>query len=187
MTSKPLTILVDVDDVVADLVPEWLSRYNFTYRDFVKPSDITTWEISDFAKQCSSDEFYEYLHDPELYRYVQPVSGAKDGIRAIRDRGHEVIFATSCCHIQMSPKFQWMIRHGFLKDRDEDHFIPIRKKHLLIADALIDDGVHNLEKVDGIKVVFDRPWNRSYTQYDYRMTGWDDVDVLLDKMEDQLR
>ena len=45
MTMKKLTIAVDVDDVVADLITEWLKRYNHDYNDTKTPADITQWAI----------------------------------------------------------------------------------------------------------------------------------------------
>ena len=63
--SDQLLIGVDVDEVVADLISEWLRRYNVKWNDTLKPEDIHGWAISDFVKPECGKAIYHLLSERE--------------------------------------------------------------------------------------------------------------------------
>jgi 5'-nucleotidase len=176
-----MVIAIDVDGTIADLVEEWLHRYNVDYDDDLTPGDITSWDTSQFVKPECGKKIFQYLNDPTLYDDVLPIKDSLEVIAALRSAGHRVFFATATNTNQMVPKMLWLERHGFVnveygivcKD-----YIPVQDKSLIRADLLIDDGIHNLEVFVRRKILFSQPWNKSDSEYP-RACSWKSVARLL--------
>lgn len=165
-----LVILVDVDGVVADLCSEWLAMYNKDYDDSVTPHDITRWATHEFVKPECGDKIYNYLWLDELYDNVKPIAGSQEGVAQLRAMGHRVVFLTS--GIQPA-KIRWLHRHGFLTAemwQQEKDVIIAHDKSLIRGDVLIDDGPHNFEGFNGIRILFNQPWNQGARIP--RVRGW---------------
>ena len=76
------TIIVDVDDVTANLVNWWLECYNFDHKDNIKEEHIKSWDIASYTK--IGKKMYDYLKDPSLYDGIIPVKNAAWGLRRLR-------------------------------------------------------------------------------------------------------
>lgn len=159
--TRPLIIGMDVDDVVADLISEWLRRYRERTNHPLFPADIRTWEIAGYAKQMPTHEFYGILHEPDLYGKVEPYRGAKQTIDRLRNDGHRIVFISSCVGNTAGDKKEWLVRHGFLKGRDKHaDFIAAHDKALVTGvDILVDDRVENVEAFPKAAVLIRRPHN----------------------------
>jgi len=90
-----MVIACDVDDVACDLVTEWIRLYNRDYFDTLSTPDITEWNIVKFVKPECGDKIYDYLDNPSLYDTIYPVERSIDGVIALRNMGHRVVFVTS--------------------------------------------------------------------------------------------
>lgn len=167
----------DVDEVVASLVPEWLRRYRDEYGDTLTPEGCTTWNLVDHVHPRCGSRIYDYLNCPDLYDHVLPVPGALDGIQALREDGVRVVFVTSANIHQAGNKLRWLARHGFLTLEHgtiSPDYIVAHDKSAIRADAMLDDGPHNLKGFTGKKILFDQPHNRSCGDYP-RARGWDEA------------
>jgi 5'-nucleotidase len=158
---KTITIAVDVDDVCADLLSEWLRRYNLDYGDSLLPEDITAWDLHQFVKPKCNKLIYEYLRaTPCLYDNIHPIQGARAAVRNMRADGHRVIFVTSCTVGTVDAKMRWLIRWGFLpKGNHQRDFIAAADKASVKADVLIDDHVANVQGYPGPSILITRPHN----------------------------
>ena len=151
--SKPpnsnLVIGVDVDEVCADLLSEWLRRYNLKYRDTLRPEDITDWNIGAQVKPECGDKIYAILDEPDLYQNIVPMRGALEAVELLRELGR-VVFVTAGA-TNATEKFKWMKRWGFLPKQGHDtkDFICARDKALVRATFLFDDAVHNVDAFPG--------------------------------------
>ena len=178
MTQK--IIAVDIDGVCADLHHAWLGRYNKDYDDTLTAEQITEWDMTKFVKPECHTKIFDYLHDKRLYDDVPALPGALQGVQDLRDMGHRVIFATAT-NVQMAGrKLHWLETHGFLKLTYGTHskdFVEAQDKGLVRADCLIDDGLHNLELFQGVKVLMHCQHNASDNNRDayYRAYGWPDA------------
>jgi 5'-nucleotidase len=158
-----MIVACDVDEVVVDLMPEWIGRYNADYGDTLTVDAIHKWEIEEFVKPECGRRIYDYLSDDDLYESSQPVPDAIGGILALRDMGIRVVFVTSQDHPR---KRAWLERHGLLtltRRGSSDDYVAASDKGLVCGDVLIDDYLHNLERFDRpwrTPIIFDRPWNR---------------------------
>lgn len=174
-----LTIAVDVDEVCADLLGEWLRRIN---RDFqyvndyvVEREHVTEWDMSGHVPE--GENAYSYLQDADLYDCVQPIPGALQAVEALRAAGHRVIFVTSCTQKQYDAKERWLVRHGFLPEAyTHKDLVLTSDKSLIRADVLIDDGPHNLEAFTGatagLGICIDKPHNRE------AWNGWRAINLV---------
>lgn len=173
------TILLDVDEVVADLLGEWLRRYNLQYEDNLTPDRITDWNLVPFVKPECGSKVYEILGQEDIYDNVQPIPGALEGIQSLREVSR-VVFVTSANVATMRGKVHWLERHGLLGEgpRHEDLIIA-HDKSMVRGDLLIDDAPHNIQSYPGRKIVFDRPHNRNLPARIPRAQGWSVVPRLV--------
>ncbi len=183
-TMRSLTVLVDVDDVTADLVPAWLHRYNQDYGAKLMPHHLRSWNMQDWVTPDCGEKIYDYLLDPTLYDEVQPVPGAILGIRSLRDMGHRVVFVTSASGPGMNAKLQWLIRHKLLPDHGHVHndYVCAHDKGLIRGDVLVDDRAATVEAFSGRKILFHRPWNADVVTDHIgasRVTNWDQIVDLM--------
>lgn len=166
-----LKIGIDLDDTINSLVEIWLSLYNSDYNDNVKIEDIKTWDIGDYTK--AGKDFYKYLGDGEAFKNLTIKDGAANIIEKLCEQ-HEVYIVTANASYNTGvcdDKVNFIKK--FMPFFPIKNIIFINNKSLLDLDVLIDDGLHNFEGFKGIKIVFNRPWNR--IQFgDYRMYNWDE-------------
>lgn len=138
---------IDVDEVCADLLSEWVRRYNLRYDDTLNPDLISEWDMSKVVKPECGKDIYRILSEPDLYANVQPIPGAVEAVRDIRGLGARVVFVTSCARHQSDQKREWLIQHGFLPEREfEPDFITASDKALIGVDVLVDDNIATVEK-----------------------------------------
>ena len=163
------TIAMDIDDICAKLMDEWLRRYNADYKDRLAEKDILGWGVSKFVKPECGNRMYEYLHDPTIYDNVKVTRGALEGIKELRKMGHRVVFVTATAIGSAGRKFKWLNDNGFsveLKDYAE-----ITDKSLIRADFMFDDRYDNVKTFGGTAVLMTRPWNKNEV-YPIRVTSW---------------
>lgn len=151
--------IVDVDGVCADLLPAWLAWYNRDYRDTLQCEDITDWDLMKFVKPECGKDIFKYLDYPELYDDVEPIHGSIEGVKCLRGLGYKVVFATSSSQAHAGRKLTWLQEHGFITDEHMrysfcDFYAEITDKSLLRGDIMIDDGLHNIEKFQGLPILF---------------------------------
>ena len=153
------TIAVDVDDVCADLLTEWLRIYRKMSGHELYPEQIFAWELEKFVLPGFEKLVYSILQYPTLYDGVIPIPGALEAVLLFRARGHRVVFATSCPPGTAEHKYDWLVRHGFLEAGNRKDFVPITDKSLVRADFLFDDHIKNIETFPGKGVLINRVHN----------------------------
>jgi len=161
-------IAVDIDDVIADLVTEWLRLYNSDYGDNLVPERITSWGAISSETKCG-DKMYEYLNYPKLYSGVLPVEKSFWGINNLRMMGYRVVFATASWH---SEKIKWVKDNKFMDN--EDDLVITRDKSLVRSSFLIDDRPKNIRDFKDTGILFTKPWNKDF-KWDNRCNNWDEV------------
>lgn len=181
-----MTILCDVDGVIADMLPAWLAHYNMEYGDTVKCDDITDWDVSKFVKPECGKRVFAYLDRPDLYHSVQPLASAWESVAWLRDLGHRVVFLSGCTSGVMTlAKIEWLNDHGFTKGMDDVILCGTNRpslKAMLSADLMIEDYHKNLDEWGGPGLLFDAPYNRECGKYQ-RVTTWADAIEALAKHE----
>lgn len=152
-----MTILFDVDGVLADLHTAWLKRYNLEYNDKLVVNDMTQWDIECLVKPECGTKIFDFL-DYTIYEEVKPFRGALTAVRYAR-QWSRVVFVTTPCNNHGGAKLVWLNKHGFEVDKKD--YIECHDKSLIRGDVLIDDCPENLLNFVGLAILFDRPWNWS--------------------------
>lgn len=186
--SKKLTIIVDMDEVLADTLSQWLKLYNSDYNDFLTKEDIKGWNVHLWVKPECARKVYDYLDMENFFLEMDPIPGAIDGMKYLVDSGHDVIIATATprhSHLANEEKKNWIRK--YLPFFDLKNFSDIHRKDLIVGDLLFDDGIHNLSTFQGISVCMDRPWNRGEELCDVRVQSWSQfVTYVNDITKDEL-
>lgn len=127
-------ILVDLDGIVADLMPAWLGAYGRATGQWIDPNDVADWGVQQATDQGI---LTEVLRAPGFFLGIQPVHGAIESVRALCER-HEVFIVSAASHAEnLTDKGLWVREHlPFIKKR---RFVLMHEKHLIEADAIIDD------------------------------------------------
>lgn len=128
-----------------------MRRYNQDYADTLTLERFyASWNTAENVKPECGEKIFDYLSQPDLYKDVPAIVGSVEGITALRDMGHTIVFATSCTYGMVDQKARWMENYGYCTPARDgrglpDDFVPIKYKHWLEGDLLIDDGAHNIK------------------------------------------
>lgn len=177
---RRLTILVDMDDVLDELLKHWVSALNKKCNTDVGREDITGWDIHPYFPTLSQAELYAPLKEESFWANMTPVDGATQYIEQLQKDGHCVLVVTATHYGTVKPKIKWLLNtfHSLVW---EDIIITSHKQ-LIKGDVLVDDGIHNLEGGTYFKILMDAPHNRSYDAEANgmaRTTSWKDAYRLI--------
>lgn len=169
-----MIIAVDVDGVVADLLPVWLDRYNTDYADILTVYDITKWGLHEFVKEECGEKIYDYLIMRDLYDDVKPIDGALTCINFLKEKSNiRIIYVTSTPIESSGVKFRWLVKHGFLQEHEIKNYVEATDKSLIYAELLLDDGYHNIRTFLGKAVLYLHPYNEAEV-CQYKVKNWVD-------------
>jgi 5'(3')-deoxyribonucleotidase len=180
-----IKLLLDIDDVCADLIDCWLSLYRISSHHQLYKKDITDWDISKFILPEFKDIIYKIIEDPYIYNNIKPIDGALEGYNYLKNKKdangnpvYEIFFATHSTIGCSGRKYEWLIENGF--DVDHHHYIEIYDKSLLSTDIMIDDNFNNVANAQGIGILFNSPWNEKYYDWYPRAYNWKDVIDIIE-------
>lgn len=172
--------IVDVDGVCADFVgglEKSLGR-KFT------ADELKEWE---FIKKLPPDEkrrVYGICADPDFWRNLDVVKGAKEGVKYLESLGLHIIWATSpwsSCEGWADARRDWLNRH-FQMDSKKHSYVPGSDKAQIEGDFIIDDKPDNVKEWmtahPGKKAfIFDALYNRNF--HDATRFTWAKVKNLV--------
>lgn len=171
------TVVLDFDGVIADLSREWIKRLNVRYGTDYRPGDITRWDMASFFPEEEPGGVYGILHESNLYDYVEPMYGALEGVKELRDMGFRVKVASSCVGSTMvEGKLRWMRRYGLFPEPYRhwpEDFIATPDKSVIRGKFLVDDKPKNLHGFVGNRILFDAPYNKD--AHYRRVRRWDEL------------
>lgn len=159
-----MIVYVDMDGVVADIIPYWLYRYNTDFLDDLSYEDIRCWNLETLVKPLCGEHIRDYLDEQGFFAKARVIAGAIDALREI-SFSHKVYFATHSPETSRTAYYEkctWVDRYfPFIGG---DRVISVKDKGLLLGDVLIDDKPENLIMFQGRRVLYDQPWNRSFLE-----------------------
>lgn len=138
-----ITLLVDMDDTIENLLPAWAEWLNKKHGTSVKADDITGWDVQEFFPSLTKDEVYAPLYEDEFWGTVQPKEDAVNCLTRLNELGFKLYICTNSNYQTIRRKLEYIIDRYF-PFISWWNVITIRHKQLLNADILVDDGVHNL-------------------------------------------
>ena len=177
-----MTILVDMDDTLEQLVKAWVKRANEKFGRNAEPNDITAWNVGAAYPGIPREDVYGVIDEPGFWRSVEPMPGAQEALKHLMDEGHEVfiVTATEIGHVEEKMKDLLFRFFPFLT---WEQVIITSRKQMIRGDVLIDDGIHNLEGGQYRKILFTAPHNRFYDAEAngmIRVDTWEEIVRLLD-------
>lgn len=174
---KRLTILVDMDDTIENLLGAWVDTLNKKYGTNVKPDEVKQWDISVAFPSLDWQSVYEPLLSDDFWRCVKPIDGASDALKRLIADGHKVFIVTASAYETLRVKMDYALFRYFPFLNWNDVIITSNKQ-MIKGDVLIDDGIHNLKGGDYEKILMDAPHNRGYNAKRNGMTrvnNWNEV------------
>lgn len=156
-----ITVLIDIDDVIGDLLGAWCEWLNTTYVLDVKPDDITDWDISKFFPTLSKEQIFYPLHTELFWKDVKPKRGAVHYVKKLVTGGFKVFLCTTTDYKNVKPKFEYFVKVYF-PFISWQQVIITSKKQMIKADFLVDDNIKNLQDGDYVKILMSAPHNMDY-------------------------
>ena len=179
-----MTILIDMDDTIEGLLKAWVNRVNTKYGRSVSYEDITSWDVSAAFPGLTREQVYAVLLEKGFWKAVEPIPGAAEVIQHFMDAGHKVFIVTATPYESVTEKMtEVLVRYfPFLS---WNQVIIASRKQLIRGDVLIDDGVHNLEGGDYIKILMTAPHNRNYDAEAngmIRVHHWAEIEEIIHRI-----
>ncbi len=177
-----MTILVDMDDTIEQLLKAWVSRANEKFGRNVTLDDITGWNVAAPYSGLTRKQIYDVTYEKGFWESVEPMPGAAEALRHFMEEGHEVyiVTATEIEHVEEKMKGLLFRYFPFIS---WSQVIITSRKQMIRGDVLIDDGIHNLEGGEFKKIMFTAPHNRHYDAEAngmIRVNSWDEVVRIID-------
>lgn len=170
---------VDQDDVLAELIPKWIAKYNELYGDKLTPEDIKSWDIHKYVRPCCGEKIYGILDFHKFYRDLDVVENSQKVLKELSEE-YDIFVITDAMASRMSfkSKFDWLQENfPFIPKKN---YVFTGNKSIFAGDYLIDDGVHNLEVFKGKGLLFTRPHNISNDKFE-RVNNWLEVEEYFKK------
>lgn len=156
--QKDFTVLIDADDVLWNLLKEWVFQLNYHHDTNVEWDKVDEWDICPFFPRLSKEEVFAPLNTKELWEKVRPIDLAVGSVKTL--------FDTYNCYICTSSKpYSFYLKYEYAMKRlfpfvPYDRVICAKNKQLVKADVRIDDALHNLCGTD-FGILFTAPHNSS--------------------------
>lgn len=179
--NKNITILVDIDDTIEDLLGAWCKWLNEHYQTGVDVKDVSDWDMHLAFPTLTTDQIYEPLCMEEFWETVQPREDAMVYLKQLYDSGYSIYLCTSTSYENVKPKYETIIQKYF-PYIDWDHIIITSNKTMLKGDIMIDDGVHNLLGGDYLKILMSSPHNMWFDADKYevsRVYKWCEIIAII--------
>lgn len=170
-------VAIDMDEVLADTLAEYIARYNRDHGEAVTKADLDGKWLRDIVSIDRHERLEGYLRSEDFFEDL-PVIADSQRVLELMAQQYEVYIATSAMEFPNSfgPKYRWLRRHfAFLDPR---HFVFCGDKSILKADYLIDDQPRNLRAFAGRGILFSAPHNLGASEFT-RVENWEQVGELF--------
>ncbi len=178
-------ILIDLDDTIEELLQAWVYFLNSKYSMNVSVDDITDWDMCIFYPSLTRQQVFEPLHHDEFWKTVKPKPDAIEYVEKLFSEGYNIFLCTSTDYRNIRAKYEYIVKRYFPYIK-WSNVIVVNNKQMIQADYLIDDGIHNLENGNFIKILMTAPHNRNYDASAngmLRANSWKEVYELIHHFE----
>ncbi len=163
-------IAIDMDEVIADVMPKFLALYE---KRFGRQLEIPDYHGKKIYQIPGAEEIRDALFDRGFFADLPVIPGSQEGIRELMDH-YEVYIVTAVMEFRSSfeDKYDWLREHfPFIHWRN---IIFCGDKSIIRADYMIDDHAHNLETFEGKGLLFTSPHNVGEERFT-RVNNWQEV------------
>jgi 5'(3')-deoxyribonucleotidase len=166
-------IAIDMDEVMADALTEYLSRYNADFKQSFTREDLIGKHLSDLAPEEHWPKINTYFNDESFFRNLTVIEGSQEVIKEL-EKKYAIFIVTAAMEVPCSfaAKYEWLQRH--FPELSPDRFVFCGNKGIIAADYLIDDSAYQLRRFQGEGILFTSPRNMNETGFT-RVNDWNDV------------
>jgi 5'-nucleotidase len=166
-------IAIDMDEVLADTLAQFLAEYNREFGDNITKADLTERKLAEIIPADRRARLRHYALSPGFFRDIPLMPGSETVFPELRDR-YEVFIATAAMEFPTSfnEKYAWIKAH--FPDFPDSHIVFCGDKSVIAADFLIDDSPRHFDRFRGQGFLFTAPHNRAETRFP-RLHHWADV------------
>jgi uncharacterized HAD superfamily protein len=163
---KHMTIGLDIDGVIVDFVSSTLPLISEVCNRPVTYADVTHRDLTKFLNinEKKAAYIWEQIINTDLLQYSPPISGAIEGISALRQ--HEIWLVTGRPASMQSLTLSWLNENGINYDRiifdsskTEGNLSLERKCNIFVEDQL--EVACLLAKAGIFTLLFNQPWNQA--------------------------
>lgn len=163
-------ILIDMDEVIADVYPKFLDIFE---REFGRRPDRKEFWGKKIYELPGAEHVRRFLHDKGFFADLPVMPGSQEVIRELMDN-YEVFINSAAMEFRhsLTEKYDWLGEHF--------SFIPWKNvvfcgdKRALRGDYMIDDHVKNLRSFEGTPLLFTASHNALETDF-IRVNNWEEV------------
>lgn len=154
MIKKRLTVIVDFDDVLATCNEHAIEMHFKETGEILDYNSIHSWGVLDLPVDARLD----YFNWPVFYETQEAYDGAAEFLQELMRRA-DVFICTAVAPEFMGVRIERIL--SLFPFFPQENILMGKRKDIIHADVMLDDGIHNL--VNGraeYPVVFRRPWNK---------------------------
>lgn len=200
---KHLKIGIDIDNVIADSYPSFLSKFNEAFATSIKYEEVFDFyylEKHPFVKHDKAKDFIDkLLVDEEFQLAILPYEKVLPVITNWKMKGHRIHYITSRPHTTEKLTYKWLEKHGFLLPgttldlfNSREHHDKHRKEIMLYkktvaekrgVDLFIEDSKEIAETMEINVLLIDRPWNKGKLPKNVaRVKDWKEIEKLVSRL-----
>ena len=171
-----ITMGIDCDDVLLSCNQLALSLLNEEKGANHTLDDIKNWNTCGHAV----DERMKYFGTLDFFEKQKALPGAKQFIRALLDRGIDVMLITAVYPFAASQRFKTLQEE--FPEIPAENIIVGKRKDVCQVDILLDDAPHNVFNSNArYPVLFRRPWNQHVSGM-LSVEGYNECLALVDRI-----
>jgi len=181
VTEAVKTVAIDVDSVLADVMPVWTDEYSKRTGKRVTKKEIVSWDIPTILP-ITPDQVYRYFSHVWKHRWreippTEPDIG--DVTKRIHRKGYRISIITKRERPTAPYVAMWLDLHRIYADELLFVFDAVPKANYPF-DMLIDDAPKNLVDVIAPKsaILFNQPWNKDF-DWPVRVDSLSEAEKLL--------
>lgn len=182
-----MTVIIDFDDTLVDLLPVWVEMLNAKHRLNVDYTKITEWDMRKAFPELTREQIDAPLLDPILWSNVKPKLDCKKYLSKLKDIGYDYYVCTSTHPGNLTTKWEHCIKPNF-PELDYTKLIITHNKDIVDGDVIIDDGLHNMNRKRKLNLCIKTSYNSNYLdKYDWvtPVKDWEEIYNELEKMSKQ--
>lgn len=188
-----MKIVVDIDDVLADTMPQFIAFFREFYNQDFLDEDASKFEYLGFlgkTKEEATEKLFKF-YESEYFEATQPIEKAQDVLKKLRIE-HELYALTSRPYAVKNQTEEWIEKYFpnifteilFNNDHTKESFSLDKLKSKaeickdLDAHVLIDDLLRftNNSHEELNVYLLDKPWNKGEIQKNVkRVSDWDAI------------
>lgn len=169
-------LAIDVDGVLADLIPRLVETVNECEGDNVSADEINSWNLGRYFK-CGN-RVYDYM-DYSLFRTLPVIKDTQRVVELLSEEYSTFIVSSATNNFDsLKAKMEWL--EEYFPFIPASNIVLCGSKSIIKCDILIDDSPRNLLDAQAThSILFDAPHNQQSKDGFTRAMNWNEIEQML--------